>query len=262
MTDERLAPVADIDVELPAVLVVPAPFRRVHDAARDDGPGRGLQRMYGGADLPADRVVRNAFGHAVVPAATWRRVGHRWPEATLVPHPVLRGVDLVALHGLTSMGSGDPHRATVADLTWSVALGWLRCGVSTSLLDTALRYLTDRCVEGGVLLDQQLVRGALADVVADHLDVRATLAHLTVGGLASAGDRDRPESTDPRHASALAEAHDRLTLADRTLVRLLGASGFTVDGAGRGVYVSEFLADVYVSSPFDVRLPGRPLEEM
>ena len=42
--------------------------------------------------------------------------------------------------------------------------------------------------------------------------------------------------------------HARLTQADRTTLRLLGASGFLADGPGQVAYLSELLADAYLDA--------------
>jgi hypothetical protein len=106
---------------------------------------------------------------------------------------------------------------------WVAALGRLRLGLSEWLLDQAIAHLRGRTTGGVPLIQQQLVRGHLADVAIIQQEVLGLLA-------------ETPGSYP----------HDRLTEADRVTLRLLGAGGFLSDGPGRLAYLSELLADAYL----------------
>jgi alkylation response protein AidB-like acyl-CoA dehydrogenase len=111
---------------------------------------------------------------------------------------------------------------------WALGLVWLRLGLSEALRETCLRRLRTRRTGDSVLVRQQLVKGALADAVADHLEIRALL--IGAGELPYA---------------ALSELHTRITMTDRAQLRLLGASGFLTGSPGEVAHVSELVADAY-----------------
>ena len=101
------------------------------------------------------------------------------------------------------------------------------------LLDRVLTHLGDRKTDGAPLLHQQMIKGAIAEAVLDHLEIQAAL------------DPPAASPTGPSWA-ALAETHRRITAVDRKLLLLFGASGFLEDGPGVTAYVSELLADAYI----------------
>jgi hypothetical protein len=78
------------------------------------------------------------------------------------------------------------------------------------------------------LLDQQLVRGDLADAATAHEE----LAVLLEGA--------------PPDPADLPWLHRRLTRVDRLLLRLLGAGGFLAGGPGQRAAASELVSDAYV----------------
>ncbi|GFJ86746.1 hypothetical protein [Phytohabitans rumicis] len=117
---------------------------------------------------------------------------------------------------------------------WSLDLARLRLGLSQALLDATVTHLRERRAGDVPLLLQQLVKGALADAVTEQLEMCCVLA--------------APASGEPAGA-ALVDLHRQITLTDRMLLRLLGASGFTLDGPGRTVHASELLADVWAGGP-------------
>src|SRR5205807_900509 len=106
-----------------------------------------------------------------------------------------------------------------------LGLVWLRLGLSEGLLDACVRYLDSRACGDSTVLRQQMVKGAVADVLIEHLEVHATLSGV-----------DTPD---------LAHLHQQITLTDRALLLLLGASGYLTDGAGETAYRSEVLAEAY-----------------
>jgi hypothetical protein len=113
---------------------------------------------------------------------------------------------------------------------WPSALLWWRLGASEGLLAQAVEHLRGRTTGGAPLIQQQLVRGNLADAV---------IAQQEVLGLLPAASAGAPP---PEHL------HAQLTRADRTTLRLFGASGFLADGPGEAGYLSELLADAYLDA--------------
>lgn len=195
--------------------------RAVHDTARREGPSAALSALY--EAIGCDTPLRGPNGHALVPG--WVR------------HDAADVVTLPGMHGLVVLrGSGaaaDVADAPVGPAAWGEALTWLRLGLSVRLSDEALAYLGSRTTAGSPLLGEQLVKGALADAVAFHLEVRSVLDAHVPGGVPLAVSAD---------LNAL------VTEADRMLLPLLGASGFTAAGPGRVAYASELIVDMYFAT--------------
>jgi hypothetical protein len=116
---------------------------------------------------------------------------------------------------------------------WQRGLVWLRLGLSEGLLDTCVSYLDSRTSGDASLLHQQMVRGSIAEVLIEGLEVHAVLTADEPAELAAAG---------------VAHLQEQITLADRALLRLLGASGFIAGGPGEVAYLSELLAEAYACS--------------
>jgi hypothetical protein len=109
-------------------------------------------------------------------------------------------------------------------------LAWIRLGLTRRLLDDAVEYLRGRDDGATVLLNLPMVRGLLAEAVGTWSEARV---------LIEAGQE-------------LPWAHQRLTDADRTCLRLFGASGYVVGGPGSLALASEELADPYLAYPEEV----------
>lgn len=216
----------------------------VHDLARRRALGPALAAWH---DVPGPgTLICGPRGHVLAPERTLRDATRvRWAggwcaraslhETDCTPVPVA-GAGVHALR-LTGRPSEELSQASVPEDHHAVAEGllWLRLGLSRALLDSCLSYLEGRTTGGVPLLRQQLVRGAVADGLMEQLEVESAL-------LARAPEPDGP-------GSAERALHDQLTRADRGLVRLLGAGGFTCEEAGRTAYVSELLADAYAGTP-------------
>ncbi|WP_240468144.1 hypothetical protein [Streptomyces dangxiongensis] len=140
------------------------------------------------------------------------------------------------LPGLALSRSGDGEGAAPE---WGWAVAWLRLGMSERLRDACLAHLASRHADGAPLLMQQMVKGTLAEVLLEHLEIEGVLDDVCTG---LAGPLGPLRPTDDRRLAALQE---QITRADRTLLRLLGAHGFTADGPGAGAHASELLADAY-----------------
>jgi hypothetical protein len=93
-----------------------------------------------------------------------------------------------------------------------------------------VEYLHGRDDGASVLLNLPMVRGLLAEAVGAWSEARV---------LIEAGEE-------------LPWAHERLTDAERTCLRLFGASGYVVGGPGSLALASEVLADPYLPYPEEV----------
>jgi hypothetical protein len=201
-------------------------------AVREEGPVAALNLL--ASELLPGVLPFGPGGYAVVPAAVLRDSAAVWLDGAVVPRGREQAVgeaslvdgDLVILrHDPVpgSLGDEEPRRA------WAMGILRIRLALSELLLQTSLDYLGHRDVGDTTLLHMQLVKSALAEVLTEHLEIRAVLT----GG------------TDPFPAAVLAHLHRQIGSADHQLLRLLGASGFTAAGAGRTVHASEILADAY-----------------
>ncbi|MFI1357768.1 hypothetical protein ACH4TV_29915 [Streptomyces sp. NPDC020898] len=116
---------------------------------------------------------------------------------------------------------------------WCEALTWLRLGLCDRLLDIVLAHLSERSFDGEPLLRQQLLKGSLADVEIERLELLSVLATT------ASGSWELP---------TLAVLHERITDNARTLLHLCGAHGFTLEEPGVLAYTSELLSDVYLGT--------------
>jgi alkylation response protein AidB-like acyl-CoA dehydrogenase len=185
--------------------------------ARERGPVPALSALY--RLIEPESVVVGPGGHAVAPADAARAGGV--VAGDIVVLPCLAGTGVIALRGL-----GPPTHSRYP--AWLPGLAQLRLGVSEGVLDATMAYLRRRS-----LLSQQLIRSVLADALAQHLLIRATL--------------DDPQAAGIRRM--LPDLHSQITAVDRSVLRLHGAAGFTTDGPGRDAYLSELLADVHQPAP-------------
>jgi len=200
---------------------VPAVF----EAALERGIAGGLSVLY--AD--ASRIHVGGAGYAIVPravpaAATATCAGTPL-TAPAPPLPLLSGAAAPDLAVIRCPGDGPEAAGCCGNFAYGIA--WLRLGLSRALLSTVVAFARDRTVAGGSLLNQQLVKGALADSLAELMTAEATLA----GG--------------PPDPAGLPEFHHAVTVVDRSLLRLLGAEGFRRDGPGGVSHLSELLAELY-----------------
>ncbi|MBX7266516.1 hypothetical protein KIF24_11045 [Micromonospora sp. Llam7] len=116
----------------------------------------------------------------------------------------------------------------------------MRIGVLTSLLHLAVERLAGRTFRGVPLIEQQLVVGAVADVVTE-LELSAAALDDTRDG------HDGGDTAPPVEVAAC--WHERLTEAGWTVARLLGAEGYLATHPARSLYVSTLVADVWVPRP-------------
>lgn len=126
-----------------------------------------------------------------------------------------------------------PSGRTTQWAAWALGVTCLRFGLSERLLDAVLAHLGARTVGDAKLLNQQMVKGGVAEAVIEQLEIETMLAGATPGDL----DHD-----------VLAGLNAQITGTDRMLLRLLGAVSFLADGPGQVARVSELIADVYFGS--------------
>lgn len=219
--------------------------RECRTAARRDGVVPALRHL--NAALSPAAPPRGPTGHALLPS-----------DAAPVPG----GAGTAP--GLTL---STPAPGAGPSAAWLLGLAWLRLGASERLRDQTVARLADRQTEGTPLLMKQLVKGALADALTEHLEAECVLAELAedaAGGTAGQGAQHTPGAGGGGPADAvggavrlaggaaggwLGHVHERITRADRVLLRLLGAYGFVVPGPGWDAHLSEVLADVYRQGP-------------
>jgi hypothetical protein len=113
----------------------------------------------------------------------------------------------------------------------AAALAAVRLGVLSRMLDMAVWRLAGRRFGGVLLIDKQLVIGAVADVVTD----------LELSAAASVDDDTAAEIA--------AAQHERLTEVGWMVARFFGAEGYIADHPVRALYVSTLIADVWVPRP-------------
>jgi hypothetical protein len=209
---------------------------RCHRMARVEGLAPALTLLRS-AVLPG-LLPCGPGGHAVVPAGIGADAGRIWLDGvtfdpatgrhTRLEHFDLPGGRVVALRCSACPAGGvasDSERAA-----WALGLVWLRLGLSEALREECLRYLRGRRSGESALVHQQLVKGALAAALAEHLEVRAVLSGAEPGDLPPA---------------VLAGLHALITGTDRAQLRLLGGSSMLTGGPGEVAHVSELVADAY-----------------
>jgi hypothetical protein len=198
--------------------------------AHADGPAVAMAALL--SAVCPDVLPCGPGGHAFVPATAASSCRHAWLGGAVVEragHDVLTTVDV---EGETFVGVRcTPGPAAQVDPpahdAWLGGLAWLRLGLAERHLAAAMAHLARRTANERPLLHLGMVRGMVADAVTEAQEACAVL--------------------ESDAADMLAYVHDRITVADRTALHLLGASGFVADGPGQEAYVSELLADTYVT---------------
>ena len=168
-------------------------------------------------DLPGGRVDLLRWSTCGTPHQTTRDTPHQVTRD--IPHQVTG----------TPVVSGEVDDDVWA--AWTLGLVWVRLGLSEALRDSCVQYLRGRRSGDSTLLQQQLVKGALADALAEQLEIRAVLAAT------------RPDDVTPLLVNGL---NAQVTRTDRALLRLLGATSMLLGGPGEVAHVSELVADAYL----------------
>ncbi|MET8453980.1 hypothetical protein [Streptomyces sp. NPDC005209] len=169
-------------------------------------------------------------GHALVPTDALDSIEHLVVDGQrLRRNPAAETVVLLRpLDDVVALRSGLPVPGTELDAACLVALAGVRHAWSQALLRSVVAHLGNRTSGDRLLLDQQLVQGALADAVIGQRENETCLG------------------ADGAEPGELRLLHDRITEVDRTLLRLTGAHGFTADGPGRTAHLSELVSHLYV----------------
>ncbi|MEU6664504.1 hypothetical protein [Streptomyces sp. NPDC046727] len=214
--------------------------RQARTSARTDGLVPALTLLV--RALSPKAPPRGPRGHAVLPKELLEEFAAEEAQSSAgasSPREQERVEDPGPLPGLAVLRPGSGAGAPTPP-EWGWALAWLRLGMSERLRDACLAHLAARQSEGGSLLMQQMVKGTLADVLLEHLEIEGVLDDLADGRTGPLGPLH--PAGDDRHLAGLQQ---QITRADRALLRLLGAHGFTADGPGAGAHASELLADAY-----------------
>ncbi|MFI6206350.1 hypothetical protein ACIBAI_08095 [Streptomyces sp. NPDC051041] len=216
-------------------------MERCHRAARQEGLAPALDAL-ARAVLPG-LLPCGPSGHAVVAGRTYARAAAVWVDGVRQPRRPgqettqaefdLPGGPVVAARVPLPEPADADHEQRAA---YALGLVWLRLGLSEALRAACLAYLARRRSGDSTVLQQQLVKGTIADVLVEHLEIRAVLTAAEPGDLPLA---------------MLHHLQRRITAADREQVRLLGASGYLTDSPGMTAYVSELLAEVYAAGEED-----------
>jgi hypothetical protein len=167
----------------------------------------GLADVLAGLDIAAFAPR----GVAVVPVS-------EVPDgAEVVPNNLAarEGLALVRIPGADGPGLTGRRAAALAEV---------RLSVLREMLELAVMRLSGRSFAGVPLIEQQLVIGALADVI-------------TGAELASSLADDAPA----------AARHEWLTEAGWTVTKFFGAEGYIADHPVRSLYVSMLVADVWIA---------------
>jgi hypothetical protein len=196
------------------VTTVPAGWDRLRDLGRDHGLAAGLAAVLDGLD-PA---LAAAHRLAVLPVADLPDGAHPVPNDLAARE----GLAVVRLRATDApMGAGlTGHRVD--------ALAAVRVGVLARMLDLAVERLAGRRFDGVPLIEQQVVRGAVADVVTGIELATATRVELAP-------------------AAVWAAQHEHLTELGWTVTRFFGAEGYIADHPARSLYVSALVADVWIA---------------
>jgi hypothetical protein len=201
--------------------VAPAPgtafgpdFAGFHDLGRALDLAAGLAAVLDGLD---PRMAA-PDGVALLP------VTMSVPDARELPHPFAARDGLMLVRFPRPSQVAGQGRGLVG--VRAAALAAVRIGLLSGLLDLAAHRLAGRRFAGVRLIDQQLVVGAVADV----------LTELDLAAAAEVG----------------AAQHERLTEAGWTVARFFGAEGYLADHPARSLYLSALAADVWLPRPPDV----------
>jgi hypothetical protein len=207
----------------------------VRSAAYAEGAAGALGELQRG--LMPDALVCGATGWSLIPREDLggigylviddRRYGQDQVEIMSRETPALHSQGLVAVRAVPQYS---PHHEEAPGSTAGLVrlTGHLRLGLLIRLRDGAHAHLQGRASGSLPLLQQQLVKDLFAEAALDQLIARRQL--------------DDPQL----ELRSVARAHARLTRASRTLLQLLGASGYLMTGPGALAHVSELAANVFV----------------
>jgi len=215
--------------------VSPSVVEDLRSMGEKEGLAAGLRLLLaGGVSVPC-----SARGLTLVPTGTdgsiagWALPGAWLPAedavVTVLPHELAatEGLELVEVSNWERARPGGPPSADRIELL----LAAVRLGLTEHMLDVAVRYLGGRLADGRPLTGKQLLRGAIADVLAE-------LETCRYGVRASA---DRP--------AAAANLHTRLDTAARSVRNFFGAAGYLRDHPVRCLYLAELVHVTWAGIP-------------
>lgn len=137
--------------------------------------------------------------------------------------------DMAARAGISFVRVDRRQPTAPAELTaFTARLGAVRLGVTLRLLAHAVAHLSARVAGGEPIIRKQLVQGVLADA---QVETEVLRRHLRVSW---------------HLTSAVADVHDRLTVLDWELAKLLGASGYAGESRASDAFVSRLTANCWV----------------
>lgn len=166
--------------EAAVVEAVTDTWARLRGTARGAGVVPALTELR--AAVCAGALPCGPGGHALVPTAVADGCDVAWANGRVVPRAADREDVLTeitvsggALVALRNRGEALPDAPEAPVRAWTLGLAWVRLGLSDRLMDACMVYLGGRTVGGGTLLNQQMVKGALAEVAIEHLEIETML---------------------------------------------------------------------------------------
>ncbi|WP_206314578.1 acyl-CoA dehydrogenase family protein [Streptomyces coryli] len=189
--------------------------RRCRARARDDGPAPALQALT--AELGPGY---GPGGHTMLPLhpAPDTRSGAR--QLATVEHD----------SGAVGVWQDEGRRDGAA--AWALGAAWVRLGLAERLLQLATAYIGGRRTGGEPLIQVSAVRTMIGEAAGDLAEAALLLDLDGADGL-------------PRAAVATAQAQ-------RTGLRLLGASGYVDGEPGRLARINDLLGDIYPAETADM----------
>ncbi len=145
------------------------------------------------------------------------RVTQRWPS--MEPGPAAAGP-------VPPLAAPDPR------LSWAADLCRGHLDLVRGLLDRAVDHLNSRTLDGTPLLSRQHPQALIADAAMDLAEAAECLAAAA-------------------NVAQVADIHRRAVAAGRSVIRLLGASGFVQAGPGGDLYAAELTCRLYLDAGAD-----------
>ncbi|MEU5552543.1 acyl-CoA dehydrogenase family protein [Micromonospora sp. NPDC047793] len=216
---------ADVGSMVPDTTLPPAPARWYADA---------LDELH--HRLSPTGPVPSPTGHVVAsPAALPAAAPGALARFGVVVSRAASGAATPSAHPTVPDPVGDGRSTTIVPVPQAVAEAFatgllhLHRRLLHEVLRHTLRHLGARTSAGTTLLARQLVQAQLAEVAIRLAEVDAT-----------------PQARRDQNVAARWRTHRRLVGVGRDLLRLLGASGFLVDGPAGDLHLAEVAGNVYL----------------
>lgn len=104
---------------------------------------------------------------------------------------------------------------------------YLRMGLSLQILDKCVHYLTNRYIGSQEMIKIQVIKDTIARFITDFTSIELDL------------------SVNEISIHEISTLHERLTLANKHLLKLSGAHGYIDDGIIATFYVSRLIENIY-----------------